>query len=111
MATTTYEWPIAGVTAPTATQMFGHNTLVAQVAPALYDTTIVITHNMNISTADLASGFPEIEITPIAAAFATSTPFISARAANSVTVTISDPVTEAEDTFRITIKRPQSKEK
>jgi len=111
MATVTYKWPVAGLTAPTAAQMFGHNELIAEVAPALYDTAIVITHNMNISAADRASGFPEVDFMPSASAtqFLSATPFVSAQGANTTTVTVTDPVTEFADTFDIVIRRPQSK--
>jgi hypothetical protein len=91
--------------------MFGHNELTATVTPALYDTTITITHNMAISAADLTSGFPEVVLTPLAVAFNTSAPFVSSRTANTVVVTVTDPVSEADDAFRIIIRRPFSGDK
>jgi|SRR5579871_3536033 len=54
-------------TAPTRNQMIGkpNNTVVATVqASAAADTSAVITHDMNISAADITQGFPIVTIVP-----------------------------------------------
>lgn len=103
MATVTYEWPIAGITAPTATQSAKFNEINATVAPVLYDTTVDITHNWALSAEDLAAGFPEVLITPLQVQ--TSQPFISARLTNKITITGDGDA----DLYRVTIRRPNSK--
>jgi hypothetical protein len=110
--TVTYLWPIAGLVAPTATQVQGHNQVSADVNKgASGDTTVTITHNFGTSVADLASGFPDIQLEPTALAYYTALPFISSRTTNTVVVTCATGGGTTGDIFRIRIKKPFSKEK
>jgi len=114
MSIVTYEHPIAGLVAPTAAQMaVGYDEVVAQVDVELYDTTITVTHNMQISAADLAAGFPEVDICPLENQVNSAAPFITAanHTANTVVFTVTDPVTQFNALFRVTIRRPWSKDK
>lgn len=61
----TYLTPVAGITAPTTAQASQADTVVADiVASADADVTATVTHNMQISAADLAAGFPLVSIIP-----------------------------------------------
>lgn len=102
-ATVTYESPIAGATAPTATQAYGHNEVVASVTAVLYDVAATITHNMGLTAAEVAAGFPEVQIEP--KILPASQPFVATYGANSVVLTLNGTA----DQFRVRIKRPQSK--
>lgn len=94
-------------TGPTKAEMFGYNQDVVDVTKGLSgDTTLVITHNMNIPTAVLAQGFPEVSMEPTALGFFASAPYVSAKDANTVTITMATGQTG--QLLRVRIRRPQS---
>lgn len=87
--TVTYEYPVAGITAPTANQVARINQVVASVVKtADGDASAVVTHSLALSAAQLAQGFPEVELEPVLGNFYTTQPFIAAKATNSVTITL-----------------------
>ena len=88
MALLNYVYPIAagGVTPPTAAQMFGKSAVNVEVTAELYDESIVITHNMALSAAQLANDWPDVAPEYPTAAAASSHPRVTARAANTVTI-------------------------
>ena len=87
MATLNYIFPDAGgVTAPTQARMFGRSLVNVEVTAELYDESIVLTHNMQLTAAELAQDFPEVRFTYPTAAAASSHARVSARAANTVTI-------------------------
>jgi len=109
--TTTYLWPVAGLTAPTAIQAFGHNQVSADIAKSADgDATVTITHNMNISVADLASGFPEVSLEPTLAKYYTTAPFVASRTTNAVVITLGTGggSGDAAVQIRARIRRPMS---
>jgi len=112
MAIITYFYPVSSVgTPPSKAAVFGHNKVIASIVPELYDSAIVVTHNMQIPAADLAAGFPEVEILPLSllGSFELAPSFISSRTENTVVFTVSDPASSVDKQFLATITRPQSK--
>lgn len=111
--TVTYEFPVAGTVAPTAAQSFRRNTVIANIIKtADADASAVITHNFNLSAAELAAGGPEVVLTPINALFFTTIPFvdIAAADANTVTITLGTAVGSGNAAAQILafVKRPAS---
>jgi len=87
--TTTYLHPVAGATAPTATEAFGVDQVSADIAKSADgDASVTVTHNMNTSVADLAAGFPEVALEPLLSQFYTTLPFIASRTTNTVVITL-----------------------
>jgi hypothetical protein len=84
--TIAYEWPSAtGATPPTAPVMSKHQQMSAIVTGDGAATTFTITHNMNISAADLTAGFPEVPPPEVLlAAGYTAAPVITSKTANTV---------------------------
>jgi hypothetical protein len=70
MAVITYKHPVAGLVAPTALQAKDLVTFVI-VATASAGVTVTATHNLGVSAADLALGFPEVVIEPLYASAGT----------------------------------------
>ena len=111
--TVTYEYPVAGAVAPTATQVKRVSAVVASVeADADADVLADITHNMAISAADLAAGLPIINIEMLLPEGWISTPHVLAagKLTNTLAVTMSNAVGSgaAGDQFRVTILRPNT---
>lgn len=111
MATVVYEYPVAGATAPTSNQSARISEVSATVQVALYDTSVTITHNLNIATADLGQ-FPEVVLEPLVGPdlYNTIKPFVLSKTAQTVVLTVADPVTPVAATphFRVRICRPSS---
>jgi hypothetical protein len=82
--TVTYETPVTGVTAPTATQSRTHQTVSAIITGDGAATTFTLTHNWGLSTADLAAGYPFVEAEYLLAAGYTSAWLITSKTANTV---------------------------
>jgi hypothetical protein len=111
--TITYQYPVAGTTAPTAAQMLNKNTVRATViATADADTTATVIHNMGLTAAQLAAGQPEIILTQILsqALTALSAWVVSAQAANSITLTklTSTGSGNASPQLEVVIHRPHT---
>lgn len=86
--TVTYEYPVAGVTAPTQAQEALLSAVLANViATADADTTATITHNMQLTAAQLAAGQPWVTLEPLLAAAQISLWFVSSKTANTVVLT------------------------
>jgi len=107
-----YEHPVAGATPPTALQ--ANDKVVAEiistadgdVGPA------VITHNLGVSVADLAAGFPEILVEQLLPAGWLNLPHVLAanKLTNSVGVTLTNVGSSgnANAQIRVTISRPHT---
>lgn len=109
--TVTYEYPVAGATPPTAAE--AHDKVVAAVeATADADVLADITHNLGVSVADLAAGFPEVLVELMTPEGWLSTPHMLAagKLTNTLAVTMSSAVGSgvADDQFRVTITRPHT---
>lgn len=105
--TVAYTFPVAGASAPTAAQSKKKNHVIAVVTGDNSATTFDVTHNWNISSADLAAGFPKFNIEPILASGITAAPFVTAanKTANTVTFTCT---AFAGAGVRVVLERPYS---
>lgn len=114
MPTVNYKWPVSGTTAPTALQASQVSTINAQVVLADADTVAVVTHNWNLSAADLAAYFPIVssfvEGSGTGGAILAT---ILTTLTNSVAVTISKVSTAAgtAQTLVVSLSRPHSIER
>ena len=108
--TVTYEYPVAGIVAPTALQ--AKCTVVATVIKgADGDTAATITHNMNLSAAVIAAGFPVVTITKIEQITAVLADWtVTTVTANTVvmTATAGAGSGSANPQIRVTVRRPHS---
>ena len=104
----TYLWPTAGATAPTAAVMLHHQQVLAQVQGDAAATSFTVTHNMGISTAQLAAGFPEVELEVITAGGITAAPIISSKTANTVVFANTAFPAGAGPALNVRVKRPYS---
>lgn len=106
VVTLTWEWPLnpSPGPGPTALQTAYQSQQVVHVLTDGVATSVVITHNLNISTADLANHFPKVTLIPRsqAAADGTLAPWVSALAANTITITFLAVV----GNFDVVIDRP-----
>jgi hypothetical protein len=87
--TVTYEHPVAGGAAPTAAQALGLVTAnIIDTSTAI--AAAVVSHNMNLSVAELALGFPQVILTPLFASVGNeaigSDWVLTAKAANTVSL-------------------------
>jgi len=109
--TVTYEHPVTGIVAPTALQAMD-KVVATVIATANGDVAATITHNIGLSVAQLAAGFPDILIEHMLPAGWLSTPYVleADRLTNSIVVTMSAAVGsgDANPQFRVTISRPHS---
>lgn len=107
--TVTYEWPVAGLVAPTALQ--AEDLVTANVlADNNADADAVITHNIGLSVAELNAGFPVVILEPLRASAQTSLWYVRLKAANTVTVTKAAGTggDAAGPQLRVHIRRPHT---
>ncbi len=108
--TVTYQHPITGLVAPTAAQVA--DMVIATIIKTLdADVAATITHNFGLTAAQLAAGFPVIDITPILQVDAKLSDFtVNARGANDVSFIMTAAVGSgnAAPQVRVTIERPHS---
>lgn len=103
----TYAHPVAGTVPPTILQAMGANTLTCTVAMADADTSALITHNWQISAADLLLLFPLIGIYQTGAGTGAVT--LTAALSNSVLVTLTKGTGVGQNgTFVVILTRPFS---
>lgn len=105
--TAAYTFPVSGATPPTAAQSKKKNHVIAVITGDNSATTFDVTHNWNISAADLAAGFPKFNIEPILASGITAAPWVAVagKTANTVTFTCT-AFTGAG--VRVVLERPYS---
>jgi hypothetical protein len=106
-ATVSYLYPVAGSTPPTSRQIQLLSMLTATVHFGDTDTTAVITHNMNLTQAQLNNGWPLI--LPYINAPGTVVPLLSFALTDSNNVTITKASTTGTNcTLSVTLLRPDS---
>jgi hypothetical protein len=108
--TVTYQHPVAGLVAPTALQTSGLVTATV-IKGADGDVAAVITHNMGLSAADLAAGFPKVTLTPTEQITAVLSDWtVAALGANAVTLAATAAVGSGSANPQLTvhIERPHS---
>lgn len=115
--TVTYQYPVAGTTAPTAAQMGGSvNPILSKVRATVIaavdaDTTATITHNMGLSAADLAAGRCEVKITPLVQTTAALSLWaVTSVTANTIVLTKATTAGSggAAAQIQVVVDRPQS---
>ena len=111
--TVTYADPVTGVTPPTAAVMQNHNSVTATVIATLDgDTDAVITHNMNLSTPELAELRPWIILVPLSGPARLSLWVLDLVASDDNTITLHKATTggsgDAAEQLLVTIQRPHS---
>jgi hypothetical protein len=82
--TTTYEYPVAGVTAPTAAQADKVQQISATITGDGAAVTFVVTHNWGLSATELANGWPEVSYEQLLASGYTAAPLVSSKVTNAV---------------------------
>lgn len=100
-------WPATGAANPTAAQVANQDSVVVDVTTDGTATTETLTHNLNISAADIALGFPHINIEPNSPSGIPATLLIVITrpvTANAVVLTFAAVV----GTFRVSILRPHT---
>jgi len=111
--TVLYEWPVAtpgSTTPPTGTtppptiptSTVRYNTVVAELVGDSSSTSVVITHNLALTTSQLAVLQPEVAYEPLVSGAPTI--WVSARATNTVTIGFS--ATSAVTFGLVRIRRP-----
>jgi hypothetical protein len=106
--TIAYEYPTSGATAPTAATMRSHQQMSAAVTGDGSSTSLAITHNWNLSAAQIADQFPWYMVEPISGGNppgleCNNSP--TGRAANTITFTLTAPTSAV---FRVRLFRPWS---
>ena len=103
-----YLWPATGAASPTAAQVQNQDSVVVDCTSDGSFTTFTLTHNLNISAADIALGFPDILIEPNSPTGIPATLLIlitrPIASGNAVIFTCA----AVAATFRVKIKRPFS---
>ena len=110
--TETYEYPIAGGAAPTAAQVRRFSAVIAVIeATAAGDLLATVTHNMAISVADLAAGWPIVLFEPMLADFYVKLPHVltGGKTTNAVAITMENAGGVAGDQVRVTVLRPHTR--
>jgi hypothetical protein len=111
MASVQYLYPVAGTTPPTSVQSAAVNMINAAVNFADADTTFTITHNLGMSTADIASGFPLIVLDQLTGAASTTTGpavYTVTSTPNTTTINKSTAATLSGGTVLAAVARPHS---
>ena len=96
----TYEWPPGGATGTTPSDKVS-GTIVTDGSAV----SISVTHNLNMSAADLAAGLPEVYIEPLTQLpFYSGQPYVINKTANFITFGFQATTFN----FRFNIKRPNT---
>jgi hypothetical protein len=112
-ATVTINWtyPATGATSPTAAQVANQSEVIVDVTMDGTATSVTLTHNMAISAADLALGFPDVLLEPESVHFGdTMVPYMdptTGKTTNTVVVTLA----AVAGRFKAKIKRPNTIER
>lgn len=110
--TVTYEYPVAGTTAPTAGNQTKDLVVANVIATADADVTAVITHNLGLSAAELAAGMPRVTVMLLISQALTALAAwtVTTIAANSITLTklASTGSGNAGAQIRVHIERPHT---
>lgn len=107
MSTVNFKYPVTTATGPTVAQAMNCNMVVAEVVCTDADTTAVITHNWQTSTANLAFFFPIIQY--YIGTAGTANPILSFALTNSLIVTMTKvSAAGSGGTYVVVLQRPMS---
>lgn len=105
----TYKAPVSGTTPPTVAQARSASILVAEVSAADGDTSTPITHNWQLSSAELAKFYPVVSIRPGTGMASTLSITTLVALTDSVSVTFTKPTTAGSaGTWIVTLIRPHT---
>lgn len=108
LVTQNFLWPATGAASPTAAQVIDQDSVAVDIVTDGTATTFTVTHNMNISAADITSGFPHITFEPNSPTGIPATLLIlitrPIASGNAVVITFA----AVAATFRMVIERPHS---
>jgi hypothetical protein len=112
-AVITYQYPVAGLVAPTALQVADQVTAVVEALDA--DTDAVVIHNLGLTAAQLLLGWPIVTLEPLYAVGGTEAIladwYVRLKTANDITITkvaVGGSGTGVGPTVRVHIQRPHS---
>lgn len=111
-ASVLYQYPngFGGTNPPTQAVMALLSLVTVQVVLGDTDTTAAVTHNMQISAADLGSLFPVVRV--LASSLGTNPAFITVALTNSNVITLSKiSQVGSNGTFNVYVLRPNTLEK
>jgi hypothetical protein len=105
-----YRRPVFGVTPPTQLQTQRLSTVVAVLAgTAAADSQAIITHNLNMSNADISQGFPTLDWEPLDTTFYAANWFEASQSNNFVVLQKGAGVgATANNQAKVTISRPNT---
>lgn len=109
--TVTYQYPVAGAVAPTQAQIANLSAVSATVtATADADTTATITHNFQLSAAQLANGQPIVVLAGLLAAAQISLWVVTSITANTIVLTKATTATSgnAAPQLQVWVLRPNT---
>jgi hypothetical protein len=101
-----YIFPVTGATAPLAAQSRPHQQVEANITGDGAATSVVLTHNWGLSADENSAGWPEVSFEPLLPSFYTEKPQVTAKDANTVTITVVG--TAADEFALVRMKRPHS---
>jgi hypothetical protein len=101
-----YLTPVSGAVPPTPAQGAPVNEVYAELTGDGAATSLLFVHNLGVSAADLAAGYPEVFLEPLLAAFYTEHPVVTLKTANNVTITVLG--TAATQFVGVRVKRPNT---
>jgi hypothetical protein len=107
-----YTFPDAGgATEPTQARMAGRSLVQGTIIKSADgDNTVTITHNMQLTAAQLTQGFPEVVLEPLLANYYITNPFVASKTADTVVLTLGTGggSGNAGAQIRFRIRRPHS---
>ena len=101
-----YELPVQGATPPTQIQSARINEVAGVYTGVSETDSFTITHNMQLSSAQLAEGLPEVEFEALTTDFYTEEPIVESKTSNTVVIGVTGTATSAF--LRVRVKRPNT---
>jgi len=106
MAIVNYLHPVTGTTAPTAEQT--KDMVVAAIDATTSPNTAVVVHNMGLTTAQIAMGWPIVSIEPAAVNARTASWIVTLQSANQLTLVQLSAAGSTVSSIILTIRRPHT---
>jgi len=101
-----YLHPVIGTTAPTAEQT--KDMVVASIDSTTSPNTAVVVHNMGLTTAQIAMGWPIVSIEPVLVEARTASWIVTLQSANQTTLVQLSCAGSVAGSIRLTIRRPHT---
>jgi hypothetical protein len=101
-----YLHPVVGTTAPTAEQT--KDMVVASIDATTSPNTAVVVHNMGLTTAQIAMGWPIVSIEPVTVNARTASWIVTLQSANQTTLVQLSAAGSTTGSIILTIRRPHT---